>query len=390
MLLVRYGEIGLKGQNRHYFEAALVRNIKRTLKPLGRCRVERSHGRIFVHLPEGVRAADGARLLGRVFGVVSVSPVLRVPLELEAVKEAGLELLREAARGGAVTFKVSARRSNKSFPLTSMELNRELGAHILRKVQGLSVDVHEPEVELTVEVRSDYVYLSAAAFPGPGGLPVGTSGKGLLLLSGGIDSPVAGWMTMKRGVDVAAIHFDSYPLTSERARQKVVDLARVLAGYRGGVYPLFISYFTSIQKALQRSCPEELRITLMRRMMFRIAEGLAERRGALVLVTGESVGQVASQTLESIRVINEVVNLPVLRPLAGMDKEEITRKAQEIGTYDISIRPYEDCCTLFVPRRPATRPHRDKVLAAEAELPIEELVEEALEKTELMIVRAEI
>ncbi|WP_304171777.1 tRNA uracil 4-sulfurtransferase ThiI [Limnochorda pilosa] len=378
LILVRYGEIGLKGDNRPAFEGRLVQNLRDALAHLPGIRVFRSHGRIFID-PAGETTAALERLR-RVFGVVAFHPAVETPLELDAMAEAAVRLVAEERR--PVRFKVEARRANKAFPLNSMELNRELGARLLRQVEGLTVDLHQPEIRVRLEIREKHAYVYVRDVPGPGGLPVGVSSPALLLLSGGIDSPVAGWYMMKRGVPLRAIHFHSPPFTSPRSLQKVQDLSDVLALW-GGRLPLYVVPFTRTQTAIRKHVPAELSMTVMRRMMYRIADRLARRDGLAALVTGESVGQVASQTIESLAAINPVTDLPVLRPLVGLDKAEIIQKAEEIGTYAISIRPYEDCCTLFVPEHPATHPRLDEVEAAEAALPVEELVEEAVAGTEL-------
>jgi thiamine biosynthesis protein ThiI len=285
-----------------------------------------------------------------------------------------------------VTFKVEARRANKQFPLQSPEIMKAVSRHVLANSgqDQLKVDVHNPELTLTVEVRETKAYVMCDVIDGPGGLPVGTAGKVMLLLSGGIDSPVAGWMAMKRGATVEAIHFHSFPFTSERAQEKVNELAKILAKH-GGRVRLHNVYFTEIQKAIRKHCPEEYSVTIMRRFMMRIADRLAHKRKALALVTGESLGQVASQTLESMYTINHVTNIPILRPLIAIDKVEIMNIAKKIGTYETSILPYEDCCTIFLPKNPKTRPKVSEAEAAEAKLDIEALIEEALERTESIL-----
>ncbi|NLJ34002.1 MAG: tRNA 4-thiouridine(8) synthase ThiI [Firmicutes bacterium] len=381
LILVRFGELGLKGKNRLYFQNILLNRIREALAPLGGCRCHRTHGRIFVEVPGDLSQALSR--LEKVFGIVSLSPARRLPLNLAHIKEEALSQLDLARQeGGGNTFKVEARRANKSFAYNSLEINRLVGAHLLQNTKGLSVDVHEPDIRVVVEIRRE-AYVYARMLPGPGGLPVGTGGRAVLLLSGGIDSPVAGWLTMKRGVNILPVYFHSPPFTGERAKGKVVDLCRVLAAY-GGQLPLHVVHFTQIQKALSLHCPEELGTILMRRMMMRLAQELAHRQGAQALVTGESIGQVASQTLEGLRATDAVVDLPVFRPLIGLDKVEIIELAQRIDTYKTSILPYDDCCTLFVPRRPATRPRLKQVAAAEAGLPVEELVKEALLQTEII------
>lgn len=392
-ILVRYGEIALKGKNRPEFEGQLQRQVRRALAdadvPVER--VERTYGRIVV----GIGAASSeafsrvVRALGRVFGVVSFSPAVRLPVDLddpvEAMAEAAWGLVQTELALKPRSFKVDARRSYKKFPLNSLEINQELGAAMLRRGIGLSVDVHNPDLTVAVEVRQEGVYISTREFPGPGGLPYGVTGRAILLLSGGIDSPVAAWMSMRRGVEVVGLHFHSYPFTSEEARRKAEDLGRVLARWGGGKFKLRVCHFTEVQKAIQRHVQEELRITIMRRMMFRIAEKIAAQEDALALITGENVAQVASQTLESLGVIEAVTRLPVLRPLAMFDKMETIAKAKEIGTYEISIRPYEDCCTIFTPVHPKTRPRLVDAEAAEAamaaEVDIEMLLAEAVERT---------
>ena len=388
ILLIRYGEIGTKGKNRYVFEQRLQANIERALQGLGIDQVERAHARFYV--PLQANAADMVHRLEKVFGIASISPVKRVPLSKEAITEAALEIMgarlsKEVLSGPAQrTFKVETKRANKGFPYTSPEMNRELGADLLQAFPNLSVDVHEPQLTLQVEIRENFSYVYTEKISGPGGLPVGVSGKGVLLLSGGIDSPAAGYLMMKRGVAPIAVHFHSPPFTSERSREKVLDLARVLADY-GGPIPVHVVHFTEIQKAINAHCPPQLMITIMRRLMLRLAEAIACQEGALALITGESLGQVASQTMASILMTNQVVELPVFRPLIGADKLEIVELAQRIGTYKLSIQPYEDCCTIFVPRHPETHPKQREVDAAEARLPVEALLKEALERTEVVL-----
>lgn len=385
LYLVRYGEIGLKGKNRRFFENALTANIRRALRGVAECRVQQRHSRNFVEVLSGDVLAVEARLQ-EVFGIVSISPVATAPLTLADINVVAQREFSKVAKQG-LRFKVNTRRANKQFPLRSPQVSAEVGAHLLESFPALVVDVHEPEAILDVEIREQEAYIYTRRLPGPGGLPVGVAGKGLLLISGGIDSPVAGWMTMKRGVKLEAIHFHSYPFTSERAKEKVIDLCRELARY-GGKITLHVAHFTEIQKELRLKTPERLTVTLMRRMMFRIAERLAAQQGALALITGESLGQVASQTMESINVIERVTQIPVFRPLIGMDKQEIMTISRKIETYPISIRPYEDCCTIFLPDFPATRPRLKDVEAAEASLDLEALIAESLAKTETLEIRA--
>lgn len=382
-LLVRYGEISLKGNNRPYFEDKLLDNMRRALGDLPPRRMRKTFGRVFVDLHDDLEAV--ARRLQRVFGIVSMSPVATAPLEMEAIKKAALAVLKDSP---GTTFKVQTQRPNKRFPLASPEVNRQLGAYLLTHSQGQKVDVHHPDRIIHVEIRDEGAYIYSRIIPGPGGLPVGVTGRGLLLISGGIDSPVAGYMGMKRGLELTALHFHSFPFTSERSKEKVIDLCRVLAGY-SGPFRLVVAPFTNIQKAIRQHCPEEFYVTIMRRMMFRIARAVAAKEEALAILTGESLGQVASQTLQSMAVINKVVDLPVLRPLVAWDKSEIIEVARRIGTYDISIRPYEDCCTLFVPKHPATKPPLARVEAAERNLAVAELVEECLASLEILTVEPE-
>ncbi|HOA35293.1 MAG TPA: tRNA uracil 4-sulfurtransferase ThiI [Bacillota bacterium] len=381
-ILVRYGEIALKGKNRMFFEKTLLENIKFALKGLG-ARVVRMHGRLLI-----MGAADEeeeiTRRLSRVFGVVSVSSVETAPLDLEAIKEKALEIMERSLLPGD-SFKVEARRSNKSFPLTSPELNRIIGGAILEKYPRLKVDLENPSFQLFIEVGAREAYIYHDHVAGPGGLPVGSSGRALLLLSGGIDSPVAGWMAMKRGLRLEALHFHSYPFTGLRSREKVIDLCRILSRY-GGKMQLHLVNVAGIQKEIRASCPAALGIILLRRMMMRIAGQISRSRGLQALVTGESLGQVASQTLESMIAIDSVTSMLILRPLLGMDKHEIVALAEKTGTYEISIRPYEDCCTLFLPRHPATRPRLEKVVQAEAALDAGGLTAAALENMETMLI----
>lgn len=384
LLLVRYGELSLKGRNRKTFEDLLLTNMRSRLADLPHGRITKTFGRIYLET-KGNWAALAQRLQG-VFGIVSVSPVLKRELDLDQIKEGAALVIQDTP---GQTFKVEARRPNKAFPLTSPELCNALGGHLLKNFPHLKVDVHNPDFVLNVEIRQEGAFLYSQVIPCLGGLPAGSSGKGLLLLSGGIDSPVAGFLSMKRGVTIEGLHFYSYPFTSERSKAKVVDLATRLAAYNAkGSFKLWIAYFTEIQKALQKTSYPTLSITLMRRFMLRIATQLAEREQALALITGDSLGQVASQTMESIHVINAVTTTPVFRPLIGMDKQEIIDVAYKIGTYETSIQPYDDCCTVFVPKSPATRPRLDQVLEAERELDVEGLVSEAIAKTELVQLKA--
>lgn len=382
LLLVRFGEIGLKGKNRSQFVQQLVNNLRQALQAVESVHVEAVHGRVYVSW-SGAAREKVYDAVASTFGVVSFSPALRVDLDLEAMGAAAESILADALQQQpARSFKVDARRAFKAFPCDSIEINRRIGSRLAARFPSLQVDVHRPDVTVEVEVREEGAFLCAERIPGPGGLPVGTSGRALVLLSGGIDSPVAAWYALKRGIQLEAVHFHSFPFTSERSLQKVVDLGRILARYAGEL-PLHVVHFTEIQTEIQKTIPESFSITIMRRMMFRIAERIARERQALALVTGESVGQVASQTLESIHAINDAVTIPVLRPLVGFDKAEIIERAEAIGTYETSILPYEDCCTIFVPKRPQTRPKTARAQALEARLDVENLIERALANTRI-------
>jgi thiamine biosynthesis protein ThiI len=384
--LLRYGEIALKGHNQSFFLDALVRNVHRALAPLGRGTVDAVFGRILVTIDAPVD--DASERLRRVFGIVSLSPVDAGPLDLAAltagvIRQTGAVLAR---RPETLTFKVDTRRADKTFSPPSMEVSRQVGAAVQQTFPQLRARMRHPDLTIRIELR-DRAYVATEVLAGPGGLPTGTGGRTLALISGGIDSPVAAWLVARRGAELAAVHFHSFPFTSDRAKEKVVDLCRVLASYTGGL-PLWIVHFTEIQRAIQRTVPDALRVLVMRRMMMRLAGALAPRERALALVTGESIGQVASQTLESIAVINEPVSLPVLRPLIGADKTEIVARAEAIGTYPISIRPYDDCCSLFVPAHPRTQPTSAELRDAEVGLELEALAAEALEHSERLEVRA--
>lgn len=384
LILARYGEIGLKGRNRWLFEEKLIGRMRAALAGFGVEKIEREYGRIYVSLNGDTKEA--CRRLTRVFGLVAVSPALSTDLDLDAIKAAAAAALAEARAEGHTTFKVEARRPNKSFPLTSSEVNRVLGDHLLRTFPELKVDVHHPTVKLEVELR-ERAYIYWRSLPGPGGLPLGVSGRAVLLLSGGIDSPVAGWMAMKRGVEIVPVYFHSFPFTSDRAKEKVVDLCCVLAGYAGTI-KLYVIPFTDIQKALHQGGPDALQTILLRRMMMRIARRIAEREGAVALVTGESLGQVASQTLPGLAATEAVVDLLILRPLVAFDKEEIIARARDIGTFEISIHPYADCCTVFVPRHPETRPDLGRIARVEAGLVDPALIEAAVEQAEVIHIGA--
>lgn len=380
VLLIRYGEVHLKGLNRPYFERKLIERIKLALSGLN-ATVKREQGRIYAF---GIGENDNEKaidMLTRVFGIHSLSPSYGVEKGWDTICRTALEVMKQEAAGGKRTFKVFARRSDKQFFMNSQSICRELGGYILDNMPELSVDIHNPEICLSVEIR-DMAYIYTKEIPCAGGMPTGTAGRGALLLSGGIDSPVAGYMLAKRGLELSAVHFYSYPYTSERARDKVVELARILAT-RTGTIKLHLVPFTEIQLAIYDNCPPKETTVLMRRLMMRIAEIIARQDGALALITGESLGQVASQTLESLCATNDAVSLPVFRPLIGFDKEDITNVARKIGTFETSIQPYEDCCTVFVPQHPVTKPRLADIRKSEALVDFSEMIERALKDTEV-------
>lgn len=372
VIIVRYAEIHLKGKNRGYFERVFCVNLEKALKGL-RHELRRTSGRYLVAAFDERDADEICARISRVFGVYSYSVGYRVPNDLESILEAAKIV---CPRSG--TFKVDTHRADKKYPMTSPELNAEVGARLLAAFPSLKVNVHEPQGCVYLDIREDGSALVFGTFEeGVGGMPVGTSSKGLLLISGGIDSPVAGYMMAKRGMEVGYLHFHSYPYTNEQAKDKVVELARILSRYAGGE-ELSTVKVTHIQEEIHKKCAAELNVTLLRRFMFRIAERVALARGAKCLITGESLGQVASQTMEGITSSNAVVTLPVLRPLIGFDKEEIIVRSKKIGTFETSVLPYEDCCTVFLPEYPAIKPKLSYIEEEEKKLDIEGLVAEAL------------
>lgn len=376
VLLVRFGEVHLKGQNRPFFMKKLTENVRKAVASAGGT-VWMSDSRIYVADMDITEAAERVR---RVFGVYSVSPAWELEKDFEQIAAKCVELSTDL-KG---TFKVMARRSDKKFPMTSMEMNAEIGGRILDANPCLTVDVNKPMHEVSVEVR-DHAYVYVGEILAVGGLPMGTGGKGMLLLSGGIDSPVAGFQLMRRGVNVNAVHFFSFPYTSERAKEKVIELARILGTYGGGMR-VFVVPFTDIQMQIHEKCPDSLGTLLMRRYMMRIANRIAREHGAQALITGENLGQVASQTMEALGCTDAVCDMPVFRPLIGLDKLEITEQAVRIGTYETSILPYEDCCTVFTPRHPTTKPKVEQLIEAEQALDTERLMEEAVANTESIYV----
>jgi len=390
-LLVRYGELALKGKNRQEFERVLLARVRRALDGLKSVHVRRTFGRMYIHASEPI-LIEAARRLERVFGIFSLSYAQRTANNLEAIREAALAVLRAEVerRPETRTFKVSARRSDPSFPIRVPELLPAIGGYLLPRSGGLRVDVHHPDVEIALEIRPEGTFVYASRLPGPGGLPLGTNGRALLLLSGGIDSPVAGWYVMRRGVRLEAVHFHSPPYTKLEAREKVLALGQILATWADEFTVHFVS-LTEILRAIRAAVPEAFRTVILRRFMMRIATRLAKERRALGLVTGESLGQVASQTLEAMVAIEDAAGLPILRPLVGLDKTEIIDQARKIGTYETSILPYEDTCTLFLPRHPKTRPRLAEVHAVEEQsgFDISELVARALAEVDTVTLRAD-
>ena len=383
--LIKYAEIGIKGKNRHLFEDALMHQMKYALKKCeGKFLIHKSQGRIYVDCQGEFDYDETVDCLKNISGIC---PVIYAEDEgFEKLCDTVVRYVADVYPDRNRTFKVHARRARKDYPKESMEINADLGEAILNAYPEMSVDVHEPDILLCVEIR-EKIYLYSEIIPGPGGMPVGTGGKAMLLLSGGIDSPVAGYMIAKRGVKIDAVYFHAPPYTSERAKQKVVDLARIVSRYAGPIW-LHVINFTDIQLYIHEKCPHEELTIIMRRYMMRIAEHIAGETGCLGLITGESIGQVASQTLNSLIVTNEVCELPVYRPLIGFDKQEIVEAAQKIGTFETSILPYEDCCTIFVAKHPVTKPNVNIIRRHEHNLDdgIEELVKTALETKELIVV----
>ncbi|AZK49015.1 tRNA uracil 4-sulfurtransferase ThiI [Paenibacillus lentus] len=386
MLLLRFGEITVKGRNRSRFEKAALAHVQDLLKAYPATEIKKEYGRIYVVL-HGEPAAKIIDLLKNVFGVTSISPVKVANSEIEEITAQAVSFIESMNIAKETTFKLNARRVWKKFPVSSHDMNQIISSPILKACSHLKVDVRNPEIELRIEVREQGTYLFSEVVPAAGGFPRGTNGKAMLLLSGGIDSPVAGWSAMRRGLEIECVHFHSYPFTSKKAEEKVIDLAQVLSGYYGQI-KLHLVPFTEIQTTLAQGKHDSVMITLMRRAMLRIASALAERNNALALVTGDSLGQVASQTLASMNVIGRATTLPILRPLVTTDKEEIVSLAQQIGTYELSILPYEDCCTLFVPRSPSTNPNLHVIEKIEAALPqLDEQINEAVSGTETIMIR---
>lgn len=387
--LIKYGEIGIKGKNRYLFEDALIRQMRYALKDVdGTFDIHKSQGRIYVECEGEYDYEETVASLKRVFGIVGICPVVHVEDQgFEQLKKDVVDYMDQMYPDKNTTFKVEARRGKKSYPKNSMEINCDLGEAILEAFPEIKVDVHKPEIKLNIEIR-EQIYIYSEIIPGPGGMPVGTNGKAMLLLSGGIDSPVAGYMISKRGVGLEATYFHAPPYTSERAKQKVIDLAKLVAKYSGPI-KLHIVNFTDIQLYIYDKCPHDELTIIMRRYMMKIAEHFANESGCLGLITGESIGQVASQTMQSLAATNEVCTMPVYRPLIGFDKQEIVEVSEKIGTYETSIQPFEDCCTIFVAKHPVTKPNINFIKKSEEKLAekIDELVQTAIDTVEVIEVR---
>ncbi len=376
ILLCKYGELTLKGLNRGYFEKLLYRDMKKRLEKAGNFSVTYIQSTVYVEpLDDDADIEEAFRLCRKIFGITTVARAVETEKDIEAIKATAKSYIPAFLRGKA-TFRADARRSDKRFPMTSPQIAAEVGGAILEVMPELKVDLRAPEITVMTEIRENKAYIHAGAFPGAGGMPTGSSGKALLLLSGGIDSPVAGFMIAKRGVTVEAVHFESYPYTSEQARDKVIELAREVSEYCGKIKVHIIS-LTHLQEVLRDSCAEEYFTLLLRRSMMRLAERTAEACYASALITGESLAQVASQTMQALCVTDSVVNRPIFRPCIGMDKEEIIAIARRIGTFETSILPFEDCCTVFTPRHPKTRPELEKVMEQEKRYDCKALEDEA-------------
>ena len=378
-ILIRYGELFLKGKNKGFFEKTLINNIKKRLE-IFNCKVKKISGRYYVFDYEKSDEFQIIETLSKIFGIHSVSPAVMLNTDMKTIEEYVSKIKVETA-----TFRVTVKRADKTFPLTSNEFSAKLGGLVLKNNPNVKVDLFNAETDINIDIRENNVtFVFFEKINCLNGMPVGTSGKGLLLLSGGIDSPVAGFTMAKRGMTLSALHFHSYPYTSEQAKQKVIELAEILSEYTGNI-KLYICKFTHIQEEIHKNCDPEYMITIMRRIMMRIAEKLCKIKKLQTIITGESLGQVASQTIESITVTNDVVkSLPVLRPLIGMDKEDITVIAKNINTFKTSILPYEDCCTVFLPEHPVIKPTLEKVLFEESKLNIDELVNEAIKDIEVL------
>ena len=382
ILIVKYGEIGVNGKNRYIFENKLIKNVKNILKPIGKFNVYKEYGRIYVDL-DGYDYEEVVEEVKKVFGIVGVCPAVRAEKDYNLLKELALKMLEEKIEQGYKSFKVDSRRGDKDFKLTSQEMSLDIGGYLVSQVKDkIAVDVRNPEVKIHCELRQNHVMVYSDTIPGYGGLPLGTNGRAMSLLSGGIDSPVASWMVAKRGMELECIHFHSYPFTSEKSQEKVRDLAQILAKYCGRVR-LHKVNMLEIQKSIGLNCKDEEMTIISRRFMMRIAERVAESRHCDALVTGESIGQVASQTIQGLTCTNASVKMPVFRPLIAMDKTEIIEVAQKIGTFETSILPEEDCCTVFSPKKPVTKPKLDRIEKSENKLDVEKLIQDAIDNIEV-------
>ncbi len=383
LILLKCGEISLKGLNRPKFEQKLAENVAAAIGNLGKFSIKKSQSMLYVEpLEDGINMQEAVSRLKKVFGIANICPAVRCDKDMESIKKTAVECMKNIDCTDR-TFKVESKREDKKFPLNSPQISREVGGAILKNMSGLKVDVHNPDILVQVEVRKE-AYIFAEKFSGAGGMPVGSSGRAALLLSGGIDSPVAGWMIAKRGVKLDAVYFHSPPYTSERAKDKVIDLAKIVAKYARNIN-LYVVPFTDIQLDIIEKCPKNYLTVIMRRIMMRIAEKIAVQNNDTALITGESIGQVASQTMEALYCTNSAVSMPVFRPCIGMDKEEIVQISKKIDTYETSIQPYEDCCTIFVPKHPKTKPKLDEIIEVEKNLTdIDGMIESAIENAEII------
>ncbi len=379
IFIVRCGEAALKGQNKAYFEKMLVERLRKLIKRrFDDVEVRRQGGLIFVRADKAIEPDELIKEMSKVFGIASISPAVEAASDIGTIGEAAANYMKDIMEKTDIrTFKVDAKRADKTFPLKSPEIARTVGAYVLKGCKTLKVDVHEPDVYLFIDVREKVSYIYRQKIPGFGGLPLGTNGKGMVLLSGGIDSPVAMWMMAKRGMSIEAVHFHSFPYTSQRAREKVEELASIVAVYCSR-FRMHVVNILPIQEAIAADCPEDEMTILVRRFMMRIAERVAKENGCGMLITGESLGQVASQTAEAITVTDEATDMPVMRPLIAMDKVDIMSIAKEIGTFEKSIEPYEDCCTVFLPKHPVTKPKIEKIKRSEGKLDVEGLIEKVM------------
>mgnify|MGYP000465014659 FL=1 len=383
ILIVRAGEASLKGQNKPYFEKMLAERIKKLLRKFEGISIKRSEGLIFIRSEKHISQEDIIHEVKKVFGITSISPAVECNSNIEDIEKTAIKYMKDLIeKKGIKTFKVESKRADKNFPLISPEISKRVGGAVLKGCKVLKVDVHDPDCHLFVNVRRDITYLYQQRIKGFGGLPLGTNGKGLILLSGGIDSPVAAWMMAKRGMEIEAVHYHSYPYTSRRAQEKVRELAEILAIYCSR-FKMHVINMIPIQEEIVKNCPEEQMTIQLRRFMMRAGEMIAEKNGCGMLITGESLGQVASQTSDSLIVTDASVSMPVMRPLIAMDKADIVDIAKDIGTYEKSIEPYEDCCTVFLPKHPLTKPKLNKILESESKMDVEGLLKKAVESEEI-------